>query len=197
MASGFVTAVPVLSALAAAGRPVCGPGTAARLPRSPISAAPRRTVRKLGTGLLYSTGRTCRGVSRALDRPRPWVVLPTDRSARCGSVCSTGNKPRAGLGVVPAARPGARWSVVPAPTTGALGTGSTGLGCTHNQYRPAGPTGRNHVPAMKTGARVVSAPEQGAAAADRRAGRLSPSDRSGARRPLLSPGVVWSGFERH
>ena len=189
MAPGFVTAVPVLSALAAAGRPVCGPRLASCLPILSISAASRRTIRELGTGLLYSTGRTCRGVARALDRPRPRVVLPTGRSARCGSVCSTGNKPRAEFGVVPAARPGARWSAVPAPATGALETGGTGLDCKRNQYRPVGPTGRNRVPAMKTGARVVSAPEQDAVAGNRRAGRLSPSDRSVARRSLLSTGV--------
>ena len=190
MASGFVTAVPVPTALAVAGRPVCGPRLASCLPILSISAASRRTVRELGTGLLYSTGRTGRGVSQALDRPRPWVVLPTGRSVRCGSVCSTGNKPRAWFGVVPTARPGARWSVVPAPATGALETGGTGLHGRRNEYRPAGPTGRNHVPAMKTGVRVVSAPEQGTVAADRRAGRLSPSDRSGARRSLLSTGVL-------
>ena len=94
---GFVTAVPVLFALAVAGRPVCDPGTVARLPKPPISAVSRRTVPRFGTGLAYSTGRTHRGVSHALDRPRPWVDRRTGRSSRRGPVCCTGNKLRGGV----------------------------------------------------------------------------------------------------
>jgi hypothetical protein len=94
MASGFVTAVPVRSALAVAGRPVCDPWTVARLPKPPISAVSRHTVPRFGTGLACSTGRRRRGLSRALDRPRPWVVRRTDRSLRRGPVCGTGNKLR-------------------------------------------------------------------------------------------------------
>jgi hypothetical protein len=73
MAPGFVTAVPVLRALAVAGRPVCASGSVSCLPALSISAASRCTGRGFSTGLAGGTVRIRRDVSRAPDRPRPWV----------------------------------------------------------------------------------------------------------------------------
>jgi hypothetical protein len=197
LAPGFVTALPVRSALAVAGRPVCDPGTVARRPKPTVSAVARRTVPKVGTGLARSTGRRRRGVPRALDRPRPWVVRRTDCSPGAGQSAVPATSFGARFSVVPASGPGVGWSVLPVSGARALGIGGTVRDCRSNQYRSHGRTGRIHVPAMDTMARVVSASQPGAAAADRRAGRPSPSDRPGARRPLLSTSVVRSGFERH
>jgi hypothetical protein len=97
MAPWFITAVPVRSPLAVAGRPACDPGTVARLPKPPISAVSRRTVPRFGTGLARGTVRRRRGGSLDLDRPRPWVGLCTARSSRRGPVRCTGNKLRGGV----------------------------------------------------------------------------------------------------
>ena len=168
MAPGFVTALPVRSALAVAGRPVCDPRTVARLPKPPISAIARRTVPRFGTGVAHSTGRRRTGVARALDRPRPWVKRRTDRSPRRGPVCSTGHKLRGevqcGTGLL--SRGGLLCTTGLRPP--ALGIGGTVLDCRSNQYRSPGRTGRIRVPAMDTWARVVSASQPWIAAAGRR-----------------------------
>jgi hypothetical protein len=193
MAPGTVTAVPVRSAVTVAGRPVCGPRLASCLPILSISAASRPTDRWLSIDLACSFVRIPRGVSRAPDRPRPWVDRPTGRSPRCGPVCGTVNSSRGrfpcGTGLWPRGRLVSRTDL---GFRGAL-HGWSRPRLPLGQYRSPGRTGCTQVLTMNTGARVVSAPQQGAAAVDRRAGRPLPSDRPRARRSLLITSVMRKG----